>query len=132
MPGNAAPTDKARSADPGRPTVDKAGPSLPALIVNTTVGCATRKASTIESITARSSGALPTPKLRLSTRGRLRRSAKRAAYSMARWMLPVIVIPPRAPFAIFKPSKWAPGATPSKPATSKRPCPAAIPATCVP
>src|SRR3989442_1591290 len=41
-------------------------------------------------------------------------------------------MPPRASFAIFSPSSCAPGATPSKPATLNRVCPAAIPATCVP
>src|SRR6266571_279231 len=89
-------------------------------------------ALTIESMTARSPGSLPIPQLRFSTSGRLRCSAKRAAYSIACWILPVIEMPPRASFAIFSPSSCAPGATPSKPATLNRVCPAAIPATCVP
>src|SRR5437879_8595357 len=68
-PGNAAPTDSARSAEPGKPIVERPGPSLPALIVNTSVGCASRNAFTSESITARPSVSLPTPKLKFSTSG---------------------------------------------------------------
>ena len=41
-------------------------------------------------------------------------------------------MPPRAAFAIFKPSSCAPGATPSNPDRLNRLCPAAMPATCVP
>src|SRR5437879_10440366 len=37
-PGYDAPTDRARSAEPGNPRVDRPGPSLPALIVNTAAG----------------------------------------------------------------------------------------------
>src|SRR5438552_16744298 len=51
-PGKTAPIESARSAEPGNPTVDRPGPSLPALLVNTTAGCATSKASTMEPITA--------------------------------------------------------------------------------
>src|SRR5439155_25275505 len=70
-----SPTETARSADPGRPTVERPGPSLPALIVNTTSGWAMRNALTIESMTARSPGSLPIPQLRFSTRGKWRCSA---------------------------------------------------------
>src|SRR5690242_21558346 len=38
-PGYEAPTDRARSAEPGNPMVESPGPSLPALIVNTMPGC---------------------------------------------------------------------------------------------
>jgi len=74
-PGNNAPIERARSAEPGKPSVDSPGPSFPALIVNTTDGWTMRKASTIESITARPSNSFPTPKLRFKTSGRLRCSA---------------------------------------------------------
>src|SRR5437867_12860969 len=47
-PGNAAPTDSARSAEAGNPMVESPGPSLPALMVNTTFRCASRNAFTIE------------------------------------------------------------------------------------
>src|SRR5207244_3712647 len=46
-PGYDAPTDRARSADPGNPIVESPGPSFPALIVNTTPGCEVRKAVTM-------------------------------------------------------------------------------------
>ena len=74
-PGYEAPTDSARSAEPGNPRVDRPGPSLPALMVKTAAGWATRKAFTIESITACPSRSFPTPKLRFSTSGMLRCSA---------------------------------------------------------
>src|SRR5689334_11160144 len=51
VPGYEAPTESARSADPGNPIVERPGPSLPALIVKTISGCATRNAVTIESMT---------------------------------------------------------------------------------
>src|SRR5574341_2213514 len=111
-PGNEAPTDNARSAEPGKPIVDSPGPSFPALIVNTTVGCATRHESITESITARPGNSFPTPKLMLRTSGRLRCAAKRTAYSMARRMLPFTETPPRALLAILRPRSCAPGATP--------------------
>ena len=131
-PGKTAPTDSARSAEPGKPMVDNPGPSLPALMAKTTVGCRSRNAFTMESITARPSRSFPTPKLRLSTRGSPRCSAKRAAYIIARSMLPFTEMPPRALLAILRPMSCAPGATPSKPATLNRLWPAAIPATWVP
>ena len=74
-PGYDAPTDRARSADPGNPIVESPGPSFPALIVNTTPGCEVRKAFTMESMTARPSNSFPTPKLKFSTNGMLRCSA---------------------------------------------------------
>src|SRR5438874_9411964 len=37
-PGKLAPTDNARSAEPGNPIVDRPGPSLPALIAKTASG----------------------------------------------------------------------------------------------
>src|SRR2546426_11561029 len=37
-PGQLAPTESARSADPGKPTVERPGPRLPALIENTAAG----------------------------------------------------------------------------------------------
>ena len=131
-PGYTAPTDRAKSADPGKPIVESPGPSLPALIANTTSGWAVRKTLTSESITARPSCSLPTPKLMLSTSGRLRCAAKRVAYSMARTIEPLTEIPPRALLAIFSAISCAPGATPSNPWTLYRLCPAAMPATCVP
>src|SRR5437588_56866 len=51
---------------------------------------------------------------------------------MARCMLPVTEMPPRAAFAIFRPRSCAPGATPSNPDTLNRLCPAAMPATWLP
>ena len=74
-PGYDAPTDRARSAEPGNPSVERPGPSLPALMVNTTAGWVTRNAFTIESMTACPSRSFPTPKLRFSTSGMLRCSA---------------------------------------------------------
>src|SRR5256884_7523507 len=38
-PGKTAPTDSARSAEPGKPMVDGPGPSFHALMAETTVGC---------------------------------------------------------------------------------------------
>ncbi len=55
--------------------VERPGPSFPALMRKTTLGWATRNAFTSESITAPPSISFPTPKLRFSTSGRLRRSA---------------------------------------------------------
>ena len=116
-PGYKAPTESARSAEPGKPMVESPGPSLPALIANTTSGWATRKALTSESMTARPSCSLPTPKLMLSTRGRPRCVANRAAYSIARTIDPFTEMPPRALLAILSASSCAPGATPSNPCT---------------
>ncbi len=67
--GYTAPTAMASSADPGSPSVDVPGPSLPAAIEKNTSGWAIRKSSMIESIAARPSFALPTPKDMLSTSG---------------------------------------------------------------
>ena len=131
-PGKTAPTDSARSAEPGKPKVDSPGPSFPALMAKTTVGCRSRNAFTMESMTARPSCSFPTPKLRLSTNGSPRCCANRAAYAIARSMLPFTEMPPRALLAILRPMSCAPGATPSKPATLNRLWPAAIPATWVP
>ena len=55
--------------------VESPGPSLPALIVSTTSGCAASTESTMPSIRACPSSSLPTPKLRLSTSGSWRASA---------------------------------------------------------
>ena len=83
-----------RFAVAGKPTVESPGPSLPALVTKTTLGLAARTESIAASMRAVPSRSLPTPKLRLSTSGRLRVLAKRMAYSMPRSMLPVTVTPP--------------------------------------
>ena len=51
---------------------------------------------------------------------------------MARCIEPFTEMPPRALLAILSPRSWAPGATPSNPATLNRSWPAAMPATWVP
>ncbi len=115
--GYMAPTVSARGAEAGRPMVSVPGPSLPALIAKTTPGCASRNASTRESITAAPGSMLPTPNDMLSTSGSRRSAAKRAAYSIARIIEPVVEMPPRASLAILRAMIWAPGATPSNPCT---------------
>ena len=51
-PGSVAPTLIGRAALPGNPMVDNPGPSLPALMAITTVGCCARTESTTRSIRA--------------------------------------------------------------------------------
>ena len=109
--------------------MESPGPSFPALTTSSAAGCAAANASVIESIVAVPSTAFPTPKLRLSTSGMLRRAAKSAAYAIARAILPVTDVPPLALFAIFSPRSCAPGAIPSNPSTPNRLWPAAMPAT---
>ncbi len=74
-----APTVSARSAEPGKPTVESPGPSLPALMAMATSGFAASTESTIQSIRAVPSTSFPTPKLMLSTSGIFRAFAKRIA-----------------------------------------------------
>ena len=74
-----APTVSARSAEPGNPSVERPGPSLPALMAMTTSGLAASTESTIASIRAVPSTSFPTPKLMLSTSGRFRDFANRMA-----------------------------------------------------
>ena len=107
----------ASSAEPGRPIVERPGPSFPAAIANSTFGCVRQKESTIESIAARPSSSFPIPNDMFITSGRRRCSANRAAYSIARSIEPFVVTPPRALLAILRPMTRAPGATPSKPPT---------------
>ena len=71
--------DGAARAEPGNPTVERPGPSLPALIVNTTLGMRREHRIDHASIRAWPSISLPTPKLMLSTSGSRRASAKRMA-----------------------------------------------------
>ena len=68
-----------RVADPGNPSVESPGPSLPALTVKTTSGWAASTESNSWSIRAFPSSSFPTPKLRLNTRGRRRSAATRMA-----------------------------------------------------
>ncbi len=77
--GKVAPTEMARVALPGKPTVERPGPSLPALMVITTSGLAARNESTTASIRAPPSRSFPTPKLRLRTSGSRRCRAVRSA-----------------------------------------------------
>ncbi len=78
-PGSRAQTEMGCRAEPGNPTVDRPGPSLPALITKATSGCFKLNSSISESIAAVPSRSFPTPKLRLSTRRMARRVAKSTA-----------------------------------------------------